>query len=188
MGSQSSRHWLSARPPWVGRTFSTQVLKVTLTRNFVDDEHMCRWLTDNGATADICGKLDVTPLSVALRRSSMSTIKLLLERCCGVQGGQLLHFAVDRDKEDVLEVIELLCNLGCAIDGIMFWNDQQLMLLGETGPPLLTAVQLGKADIVAYLLRRGADPTILSSKGRTPLQVAEANGDPSIISLLKQRG
>jgi hypothetical protein len=58
--------------------------------------------------------MDVSPVSVAVRVASMSTIKLLLERCSGIQGGQLLHFATEREAEDAVEVIELLLNLGCS--------------------------------------------------------------------------
>ena len=119
----------------------------------------------------------------------MSTIRLFLERANGVQNGQLLHFAVQRQTEDILEVIELLINVGCPINSIMFKNDQRSWMhwkLGESGTPLFTAVKQGKTEVVHFLLLNGADPTITSTTGRTPLEVAEAAGFVDIARLLKQ--
>jgi hypothetical protein len=132
--------------------------------------------------------MDVSPVSVAVRVASMSTIKLLLERCSGIQGGQLLHFATEREAEDAVEVIELLLNLGCPVDSIMFQDDPRSWMewrLVESGTPLFTAVKNGKTEIVKFLLSRGADPTRRSTKGRTPLEVAEGNGYSSIVDLLE---
>jgi ankyrin repeat protein len=119
----------------------------------------------------------------------MSTIRLFLERCSGIQRGQLLHFAINRDKEDVLEVIELLLDLGCPINSIMFQDDPRSWMevkLGEPGTPLFTAVQKGKTDIVAYLLFRGADPVCPSIRGRTPLEAAESKGYTRIVDILRR--
>jgi hypothetical protein len=112
-----------------------------------------------------------------------------LEYCGGVLGGQLLHFAINRDDEDVLEVLELLLNLGCPINSIQFQDDPRAWMevkLGEPGTPLFTAVQKGKGDIVAYLLSRGADPLRPSIKGRTPAEAAESKGFTGIVDIIKQ--
>jgi hypothetical protein len=162
---------------------------LTFTRSFVHDEHFCRWLISNGASVDAKGEWDLTPTTVAVHQAPMSTIRLFLERCNEVQSGQLLHFAIQRNKEDVLEIIELLINLGCPINIIMFQNDPRAWMewkLGGSSTALFSAVEHGKTDIVAYLLLRGADLTIPSTKGRTPLQVAESNGYTNIVGLLKQ--
>jgi hypothetical protein len=133
--------------------------------------------------------MDITPISVAVGRAPMSTIRLFLGRCGGIRGGQLLHFAIKRKDEDAVEVIEMLLNLGCPIDSIMFQDDPRSWMewkLGEPATPLFTAAQNGKTEIVRFLLGRGADPTKPSSKGCTPLEVAERNGYTSIVDLLKQ--
>ncbi|KAL5401508.1 hypothetical protein PMIN06_010959 [Paraphaeosphaeria minitans] len=157
--------------------------------NFFYDEHFCRWLISNGASVSATGDWDVTPISVAVNKAPMSTIRLFLEYCGGILGGQLLHFAINRDNEDVLEVIELLLNLGCPINSIQFQDDPRAWMevkFGEPGTPLFTAVQNGKRDIVAYLLSRGADPLRPSIKGRTPAEAAESKGYTSIVDIIKQ--
>jgi len=107
----------------------------------------------------------------------------------GVQNGQLLHFAVQRKTEDVLEVIELLLNRGCPINSLMFEDDPRSWMqwkLGESGTPLFMAVQQGKTEVVNFLLLNGVHPTITSTTGRTPLEVAEAAGHMDIAQLFKQ--
>ena len=100
----------------------------------------------------------------------MSTIRLFLEHCNGIQRGQLLHYVTNRDKEDVLEVIKLLLNLGCPIDNILFQDDPRSWMevkLREPGTCLFSAVKKGKKDIV---VSRGADSACPSIRGRTPLE------------------
>jgi ankyrin repeat protein len=162
---------------------------IDLARSLVDDEHICRWLVDNGASVSSRAELDITPTTIAVRDGSMSIVRMFLERCHGIQGGQLLHFAIVRKSEDVLEVIELLLNLGCPVDKVLFQDDPRSWMywkLTDPDTPLLRVVKMGKTDIVAYLLFRGADPAFPSTRGRTPLQVAESNGHTSIVGLLKQ--
>lgn len=162
---------------------------MTRARNFVHDEHLCRWLISNGASVSATGDWNVTLILVAVNKASMSTIRLFLEHCGGILRGQLLHFAINRDNEDVLEVIELLLNLGCPINSIQFQDDPRAWMevkLGEPGTPLFTAVQNGKRDIVAYLLSREADSYRSLIKGRTPAEAAEIKGYISIVDTIKQ--
>lgn len=119
----------------------------------------------------------------------MPTVKLFLGRCSGIQSGQLLHFAIQRQDGNAVAVIELLLNLGHAIDNIMFQDDPRSWLqwkLGDPGTPLFAAVQKGKMEIVKFLLSRGADPTRASNKGSTPLELADRKGYTSIVDLLEQ--
>ncbi|KAF1841349.1 ankyrin [Cucurbitaria berberidis CBS 394.84] len=156
--------------------------------SFVYDEHFVRWLLRKGASADARGEFDVTAVSVAICRAPMSTIRLLLDHSSsGIQHGQLLHFAMQRSGEDSLEVVELLLNLGCPIDSIWFRNDERSWLewgIGEAGTALFNAAEQGRDDIVAYLLSRGADATIVSNKGRTALDVARSNQRFGSVRLL----
>ncbi|CAI6229529.1 unnamed protein product [Periconia digitata] len=156
---------------------------------FVHDVHFCRWLLDNGASLNTRGEMDITPISVAVRRAPMSTIKLFLKRCNGIRSGQLVHFAIDREGEDAVEVIELLLNLGWPVDSIMFQDDPRSWMqwkLGDPATPLLTAVRKGRIEIVKFLIGRGADPTRSSMRGKAPLQAAERLGYTSIANLLRQ--
>jgi hypothetical protein len=57
-----------------------------------------------------------------------------------------------------------------------FRNDPRSWLewgLGEAGTALFAAAEQRRGDVVAYLLSRGADATLVSNKGRTALDVAE---------------
>lgn len=173
----------------MGSLYNVQLRQLTFTRSFVHDEYFCRWLIGKGASVSARGDWDVTPSSVAIQLAPMSTIRLFLEHCNDIQRGQLLNFAINRGNKDAIEVIELLLNLGCPIDSIMFQDDPRSWMevkLGESGTPLFTAVQKGKIDIVAYLLFRGADPACPSIRGRTPLKAAESKGYTSIIDILRQ--
>src|SRR5688572_28726647 len=128
--------------------------------NFVHDEHFSRWLMSRGASPDARGDFDVTPVSVAIQRSSISVIRLLLSRSSSIQPGQLPHFAVRSNSKDSLEIIELLLNVGCPIDSIFFKADERSWLewgMGAAGTALFTAAEQGRDDIVAYLLSKGAD-------------------------------
>lgn len=160
-----------------------------MARSFVRDEHFTRWLLDKGASADARGEFDVTAVSVAIVSASMSTIRLLLHRSSGIQQGQLLYFALQRGGNDTLEIVELLLNLGCPIDSVCFRNDPRSWLewgVGEAGTALFTAAEQGRDDVVAYLLSRGADTTLVSNKGRTALFAAESKERPGVIRLLRQ--
>ncbi|KAF9701085.1 hypothetical protein EKO04_000138 [Ascochyta lentis] len=156
--------------------------------SFVHDEHFCRWLLVKGASADARAEFDVTAVSVAVCRASVSTIRLLLERSSGgTQHGQLLHFAMQRLGEDSLEVVELLLNLGCPVDSIWFQNDERSWLewgQGEAGTALFSAAEQGRDDIVAYLLSRDADATIVSNRDRSALDVAESKQRSRVVQLL----
>lgn len=161
---------------------------LTLARDHIGDEHLSRWLLDRGANSSARGDMDITPTSAATVIGSISTINLLLERGAGIGNGQLLHYAMQRHDEDALELVELLLDLGCPINSIMFQDDPQSWAMyraGGAGTPLCKAAERGRADIVAYLLRRGADPTIRHSNGQTVIQVAKNNGYSEVAKILE---
>jgi len=51
--------------------------------------------------------------------------------------------------------------------------------------PLHGAVLFGPPALVTWLLAHGADPTLGDNDGKTPLQVAEANGNTAAAALLR---
>lgn len=69
-----------------------------------------------------------------------------------------------------------------------------LKLLVERGntqsadQPLLVAVGRGDGQMASWLLARGADVAVTDFKQRTPLAIAEANADATMIALLKEYG
>ncbi len=82
----------------------------------------------------------------------------------GAQGGiTALHYALRDGHRDC---VEALLEAGADIDQVTG---------GDRSSPLLLAAINGQYDLAAYLLSRGADPTLASADGVTPLYAAIAN-------------
>jgi ankyrin repeat protein len=161
-------------------------LWLTLSRFVVENWEVTNWFLDHGADPNATCYLDLTPLSFAIQRSSVRIINLLFERGGDITRGQLLHHAIER-KEDTIEVLELLLQKGAMINARMYenhlpsWNFQCFKGIGT---PLHKATELGKADVVSFLVQKGADPSIRDSKGRTVLDCARRFNQHEIIKLL----
>ncbi len=56
------------------------------------------------------------------------------------------------------------------------------------GTPLHWAAAMGHEEAARILLDNGADPSVLSGDGRTPLDVADANGAVGVAALIEERG
>jgi ankyrin repeat protein len=54
----------------------------------------------------------------------------------------------------------------------------------DYGTPLHDAAEVGRKDIVALLLEKGADREIRDLSGRTAAEVAEKAGYPELVPLL----
>ena len=121
-------------------------------------------------------------------QASLDTIKFLFDRGGNFKRGQLLHNAVQRVAPDAIELIRMLLDKGAPINEIQYknhapsWRDCCSFGLGT---PLHYAAQDGRVEIVSFLLSRGADPTILDTKGRTVLQSAEHYRQLDVIQLLR---
>lgn len=150
---------------------------------------MVKWLVDHGADPNSRCDWDFTPTSYAMRAASLKTIDYLFQQGANPLCGQLLHHAVLRDEPDALEVVRLIVEKGAPINEIQYENDPktywELEPLGLR-TPLHQAAELGKLDIVDYLLEMGADPLKLDSKGRTPRFWAENNGFMEVVRALEE--
>ncbi len=58
--------------------------------------------------------------------------------------------------------------------------------LGMT--PLMAAVDIGDTAMAELLLKRGADPNLVSSRGNSALRLAKRNKDTEVAALLKRHG
>ncbi|CAI7667652.1 unnamed protein product [Penicillium viridicatum] len=155
----------------------------------IEDEDMTAWLLHRGADMNQRCVIDLTPLSYAAERAPISTIKLMLSRGGDVEKGKLLHNAINREL-DVIKVLQLLIERGVNINTIMYQDDYsswRLFYFMGLCTALHKATELGKADVVRYLISKGADPGITDSNGRTAKECAENLGDGEVIAAF-QRG
>lgn len=156
-------------------------------RYVTDDKSLTEWFLDHGADPNAQCAWDLTPMSVAMYKATLDTIKMLFSRGADVKRGQLLHNAVFRDSPDVIELVGMLLDMGASINEIQYENHPQAF--GERyafalGTPLDYAAGEGKVELVSYLLQRGADPSIKNTKGRTVLQTAEFLQQSEVVRLL----
>jgi ankyrin repeat protein len=130
--------------------------------------------------------MDLMPMSYAVQDAAPDLIRDLLDRGGDVHKGELLQHAVERPT-DAIEVLGILLDRGAPLNDIMYQHHRQSasMCILPRGTPLHTAASLGKADTVRYLLRRGADPTILNNKRRTAQACAEEEGHADVAGILK---
>ncbi|KAG9228138.1 ankyrin repeat-containing domain protein, partial [Amylocarpus encephaloides] len=141
-----------------------------------DDRGLTEWFLNHGADPNTICAWDFTPMSEAMCRASLGTIKLLFDHGGNIEQGQLLHHAVQRAAPDVLELVGLLLDRGASINEIQYenhaesWRDRCLFGLGT---PLHYAAQSGNIQLVMFLLSKGADATIKDTKGRTAPESAE---------------
>jgi len=154
------------------------------------DKEMVIWLLDHGANPNSRCNWDCTPASLAMYTAPIETIEYLFQRGADPLYGELLQWAVIRNKPDGLDVVRQIVEKGAPIDEIKYANDPKSYYLRKPfglGTPLHRAAEDGKVDIVKYLLEMGADPLKLDSKGRTPRYWAEQSGGTAeVVDVLKE--
>ena len=151
---------------------------------------MTRWLLGHHANLNARCDLDLTPLSSAARKASLTTIRLLLQSGGDTRKGQLLHCALERNQLDQLATIDMLLAYGAVIDARVFENDPASWLtesLLGAGTPLHRAAERGRTVLVAHLLTKGADVRVVESVGRTALDIAKAEGYNEVINVFETR-
>ena len=119
----------------------------------------------------------------------LEIIDYIFQRGANPLCGQLLHYAVLRDKPDALEVVRRLVEKGAPINEIKYENELRTYIEREPfglGKPLHRTAEFGKVVIVEYLLEMGADSLKLDSKKRTPRFWAEKNGFAEVVRALKE--
>lgn len=142
-----------------------------------------KYLIDKGANVNFVDPdHGYTALYRAIREDRIDLVRLL------VQNGADIHVATVQFSYETplaaasyknLEIVKFLLESGARI------ND-----FGKRGTsPLHAAVGAGKADIVDFLLKNGADPTLTSSfDGMTPLHRACAKPNAAMVRQLLQAG
>lgn len=162
--------------------------KLIVFSNAIEDEEMTAWLLDHGADPNRQCAIDLTPLSYAVESAPIPIISLMLNHGGDIQKGQLLHHAINRQSETI-ELLKLLLEKGAAMNATMYqdhypsWRLYYIMGLGTV---LHRASELGKVDIVRYLVSQGADPSITDANGRTAIECAERLNQSEVIQELQK--
>lgn len=148
---------------------------------------MTLWLLDHGADPNKQCSIDLTPLSYAVEQASLPTIKLLLDRGGDVHKGQLLHHAVER-QTDTIEVLGMLLKRGAPLDSKMYENHYpswRLYSFMGLGTALHKAAELGKVDVVRYLIDQGAEVGMKDATNRSVMDWAVMNHHQEVVELLQ---
>lgn len=155
-----------------------------------DDKEMVTWLLDHGADPNSRCDWDLTPASFAMYTAPLETINYLLQRGADPLHGELLQCAIVREKPNGLDIVRQLVAQGAPIDEIKYANDPKSYYQRRPfgfGTPLHRAAELGRVDIVKYLLEKGANPFKLDVKGHTPRFWAERKGRlAEVVRILRE--
>ncbi|KAF2120141.1 ankyrin repeat-containing domain protein [Lophiotrema nucula] len=150
--------------------------------NTVSHPDLLRWLLEKGANPNTrstralgsCGP-KITPLSCAALEPETLGLEILLEYGASMDNEALFH-AIDRHMSGTIAHLKILLDHGADIN---HWTRRW-------GAPLHFAVRCNTEDKLKYLLDRGADPTIRDLVGRTPAEVALADGKHNLYEILRR--
>jgi len=168
-------------------------------------------LLDKGAHVDAVDSAGYTPLSYAVAYGNWSTARILVERGADVNGRGY-------DEQPILtsaiydpSLVRLLLDRGARVEARSATGCTALMMAsefneaasvrlllakgadieatdGEGNTALMYAIENYAEACVQVLLSRGAKTNRENKRRQTPLEVAQKQGDPIIILLLKQAG
>lgn len=145
------------------------------------DVEAMRQFLDDGFPVNAGNDVGYTALMAAARGTSLEMIRFLLSHgaqatLADKRGYTALHWAVAQPVRDAPRQMACLCVL---LDAGAAPN-----ALNEDGiTPLMNAAWFGCRDSVRELLRRGADPLIRDSKGRTARDLASGRGHKDVEEL-----
>ncbi|KAJ9490528.1 hypothetical protein VN97_g2710 [Penicillium thymicola] len=133
----------------------------------IADEEMAAWLLDHGADPNRQCVIGLTPLSFAVERAPISVIQLMLSRGGDARKGQLLHHAIEGHSDNIATLWLLIGN-GADINSTMYedhYPSRALFCFMALGTALHKAAELGKVDVVRYLVNEGANLSIKDANG-----------------------
>ena len=144
---------------------------------------MIEFLLERGANPNVGGHSapSLLPLTAAVYKRGLPTIKLLVKHGADVNLSHALHIAVQRATDDVVEY--LIQVPGVKLDHIPS-SGFSAPLKGNA--PLHLAAMKGRIKAAKMLLDRGANPVLENSYGMTPLDIATQHGHTEVATLLKE--
>lgn len=141
------------------------------------------YLGANKETLNLQNKQGLTPLHSAVKIRDWSILGLVLEKGAEVdiqdkQGRTALHFAAEKGY---FEIVHKLLQHHAKVDiaDKQGWTALHLTVSNRHTVPIL---KRSYKDTVQNLLAKGADPTITSTSGKTPIHVALESGDWELIT------
>jgi len=149
---------------------------------YQEDKDLADFLLTHGANPDILEKqgLGNAAIHIAVKKENLEMVKCLAKWSADVTitqniqfGYSPLHFA---SREGFYKIAKFLLNEGAEIDQCS---------LGDN----LTAIYLAACNnneaLVSLLLKKGADISIVSTVGKSPLSIAKEKGFDNIVKILK---
>lgn len=149
---------------------------------------MTLWLLEHGADLNKSTYIDLNPMSFTTELAPPKLLRDLLNRGRDVRRREVLQYALDTPADDVVEVLRILIDHGTPLNSTIYENYQaskNLYPFIGLGIPLHKAAEMGKADVVRFLLERKADRNIRDQKGRTALQYAQTRGHKEVVDMLQ---
>ena len=135
--------------------------------------------------------LSNTPLDCAARSGTPKIIQLLLENGAILERSAAVHSAAGSrssgDNMRRLRNVEFLLDLGMDVNRIESEGDPDFYERYRNfnfATPLHYAAYWNKLETVQYLLERGANKNVLSTKGESALEWASGNRNKELIELL----
>lgn len=164
------------------RLFSGSKLDMELIETITSNNvNKIKDLIKKGANVNARDGVGNTCLMLACDFNNFETVSFLLSKKANVDfvnqfGYTALHFAVQKND---LKVVRLLINSSEAIVEKMINKKDDL---GNT--PLHLAIDSGNANVVDFLVKKGADLNIRNSQGERPLDIARKKQYFKIIEVL----
>ncbi|KAF2449197.1 ankyrin [Karstenula rhodostoma CBS 690.94] len=148
-----------------------------------DNEQLLHWFLDHGADPNMTNRSlpnwvnndIITPLAYAAEAPEKFGLKILLSRGANMDEEAIFRAIAARShlKKNNVPHIRILLDHGADV------NQRSR----RWGTPLQHAIWKGRADMVEFLLERGADPTIATVRG-TPAEHARNTGRMDIHDLI----
>eukprot|EP00927_Polykrikos_kofoidii_P030679 TRINITY_DN26406_c0_g1_i1.p1 TRINITY_DN26406_c0_g1~~TRINITY_DN26406_c0_g1_i1.p1 ORF type:complete len:1169 (+),score=226.47 TRINITY_DN26406_c0_g1_i1:30-3536(+) len=146
-------------------------------------------ISDSGNTSSRSGQqrprtfldVDFLPLLHAAGASSKSRLRL---GPCATPGAGMTMLAASARAGWMPGVKALLDWEASRLDHSLRMDLDSDGCGGSTATPLLHAARSGHAEVVEFLLGRGASPLVADTSGDTPLEVAVKSASPNVVDVL----
>lgn len=155
--------------------------------NAIEDLELTTWFIARGADPNARCGLDKTPLSAAVQYDPLAVVDILFAKGRSVEHGQLLHYAIWRDRNDCLAMVKYLLEKGAPVNAVMYTNEPESYLQREAfglGSPLHDAAASGDLNVLRLLLDHGADILLRDTRGHLPYERAQSNNHNVAAQLL----